>query len=160
MANFTLNRNKNDILKELTVEERREIKNKENSRMDAINGGTRSTYSPRRERALKIYVDSSPKKRDNWDPINRISFKRLKKTKWDCQKSEKMRNAQMNTQERKLMPKSVQWRLHRNIVCIAYGLLYQATTFKWTGNSITQPYSELLETIKYLSFHHHFLSRQ
>lgn len=31
---------------------------------------TTSTYSPRRERGLKIYLDSSPKKRDDyWKPF-------------------------------------------------------------------------------------------
>lgn len=59
------NRNKTEKLKELTADERRELKNKEISRMDPIIGGSRSTYSPRRERALKIYVDSPPKKQDN-----------------------------------------------------------------------------------------------
>ena len=47
-------RDKNEKLKELTAEESRELLNKD--RRD------RPTYnSPRRERALKIYVDSSNK---------------------------------------------------------------------------------------------------
>lgn len=49
-------------LKQLTPTERQELKNQ-----DARNNYSTSSYdrmSRRRERALKIYVDSSPKKRD------------------------------------------------------------------------------------------------
>ncbi|XP_055315105.1 ubiquitin carboxyl-terminal hydrolase 47 isoform X3 [Sitodiplosis mosellana] len=56
-------RDKTEELKQLTPQERQELKNQ-----DARNGyGASSSYdrmSRRRERALKIYVDSSPKKRD------------------------------------------------------------------------------------------------
>lgn len=55
-------RDKTEELKQLTPTERQELKNQ-----DARNGyGASSSYdrSRRRERALKIYVDSSPKKRD------------------------------------------------------------------------------------------------
>lgn len=48
--------------KELTPDERKELSNKEKARLDRIGGGTTtSLYSPRRERALKIYLDSPPK---------------------------------------------------------------------------------------------------
>lgn len=56
-------RDKTEELKQLTPTERQEIKNQ-----DARNVyGASSAYSvkKRRERALKIYVDSSPKKRDD-----------------------------------------------------------------------------------------------
>lgn len=52
-------RNKTEPVKQLTTEERMEISKKEN----AITSTT-STYSPRRERGLKIYLDS-PKKQDS-----------------------------------------------------------------------------------------------
>lgn len=51
-------RDKKEQLKQLTTEERLEIAKKENHVTS-----TTSTYSPRRERGLKIYLDS-PKKRD------------------------------------------------------------------------------------------------
>lgn len=52
-------RDKNEPVKRLTTEERLEISKKENA------SSTTSTYSsPRRERGLKIYLDS-PKKRDD-----------------------------------------------------------------------------------------------
>lgn len=56
-------RDKTEELKQLTPTERQELKNQ-----DARNGyGASNSYdrmNRRRERALKIYVDSSPKKRD------------------------------------------------------------------------------------------------
>lgn len=55
-------RDKTEELKQLTPTERQELKNQ-----DARNAyGASSAYAvkKRRERALKIYVDSSPKKRD------------------------------------------------------------------------------------------------
>lgn len=58
-------RNSEEQLKELSSEERRELTGKENTRMERLGCSTTSTYSPRRERALKIYLDSSPKKRDD-----------------------------------------------------------------------------------------------
>ncbi|XP_023308993.2 ubiquitin carboxyl-terminal hydrolase 47 isoform X1 [Lucilia cuprina] len=45
-------------LKELTTEERREMSNKEKTRLDRLGCTSSSRFSPRRERALKIYVDS------------------------------------------------------------------------------------------------------
>jgi ubiquitin carboxyl-terminal hydrolase 47 len=48
-------------VKELTIEEKSEITRKENARLGT--SSTSTTYSPRRERALKIYLDS-PKKKD------------------------------------------------------------------------------------------------
>lgn len=56
-------RDKTEELKELTPEERKEIANREGSRISKIS--TASTYSPRRERALKIYLDTPPRKRDD-----------------------------------------------------------------------------------------------
>ncbi|KAL5292060.1 USP47 family protein [Megaselia abdita] len=51
--------------KVLTPEEHRELNMKEKARLDRVGGGssssTSSYYTSRRERALKIYVDSSPK---------------------------------------------------------------------------------------------------
>ncbi|XP_063244790.1 ubiquitin carboxyl-terminal hydrolase 47 isoform X2 [Bacillus rossius redtenbacheri] len=51
--------------KQLSNDERKEIANKEGLR-SKFNTKT-STYSPRKERALKIYVDSSPKKVEDFD---------------------------------------------------------------------------------------------
>ncbi|XP_055385651.1 ubiquitin carboxyl-terminal hydrolase 47 [Condylostylus longicornis] len=48
-------------LKELTPEERKELSTKEKARLDRLGGTIRSLYSPRRERALKIYLDSPSK---------------------------------------------------------------------------------------------------
>ncbi|XP_026465548.1 ubiquitin carboxyl-terminal hydrolase 47-like isoform X2 [Ctenocephalides felis] len=56
-------RDKNEELKELTAEEKREIMAKEGHRFGRQSSLT-STHSPRRERALKIYLDNSPKKKD------------------------------------------------------------------------------------------------
>uniref|UniRef100_A0A182P466 Ubiquitin carboxyl-terminal hydrolase 47 n=1 Tax=Anopheles epiroticus TaxID=199890 RepID=A0A182P466_9DIPT len=50
-------RDSTEQLKELTPEERKEMTRKDNR--------TSSTYSPRKERALKIYLDASPKKADD-----------------------------------------------------------------------------------------------
>lgn len=50
-------RDKTEDLMELTAEERKELTKKDIR--------TSSTYSPRKERALKIYVDASPKKADD-----------------------------------------------------------------------------------------------
>uniref|UniRef100_A0A182YEJ4 Ubiquitin carboxyl-terminal hydrolase 47 n=1 Tax=Anopheles stephensi TaxID=30069 RepID=A0A182YEJ4_ANOST len=50
-------RDSKEPLKELTPEERKELTKKD--------GRTNSTYSPRKERALKIYLDASPKKADD-----------------------------------------------------------------------------------------------
>lgn len=46
--------------KELTPEERRELSTKENNRLDNLGGGSHkmSQYTRRRERALKICLDS------------------------------------------------------------------------------------------------------
>uniref|UniRef100_A0A182Q081 Ubiquitin carboxyl-terminal hydrolase 47 n=1 Tax=Anopheles farauti TaxID=69004 RepID=A0A182Q081_9DIPT len=52
-------RDSTEQLKELTPEERKELTKKDNR-----TGGS-STYSPRKERALKIYLDASPKKADD-----------------------------------------------------------------------------------------------
>lgn len=50
-------------MKELTNEEKKEITNKEiNSRMGK---SKKFICSPRKERALKIYLDTSPKKTDD-----------------------------------------------------------------------------------------------
>lgn len=51
-------------MKRLSNEERKEIASKEGSRVNRL-GTTVSTYSPRKERALKIYVDTSPKRNDD-----------------------------------------------------------------------------------------------
>lgn len=45
-------------MKELTTEERRELSSKEKSRLDRLGSMSSSRFSPRRERALKIYLDS------------------------------------------------------------------------------------------------------
>ncbi|XP_052894832.1 ubiquitin carboxyl-terminal hydrolase 47 [Anopheles moucheti] len=50
-------RDSTEPLKELTPEERKELTKKDSR--------TSSTYSPRKERALKIYLDASPKKADD-----------------------------------------------------------------------------------------------
>uniref|UniRef100_A0A182WLG6 Ubiquitin carboxyl-terminal hydrolase 47 n=1 Tax=Anopheles minimus TaxID=112268 RepID=A0A182WLG6_9DIPT len=50
-------RDSTEPLKELTPEERKELTKKD--------GRTSTTYSPRKERALKIYLDASPKKADD-----------------------------------------------------------------------------------------------
>lgn len=60
--NCSTNRDKTEELKKLTPMERQEIKSQDNAR----NGpGSYDRASRRRERALKIYVDSSPKKNDD-----------------------------------------------------------------------------------------------
>lgn len=55
-------RDKTEELKQLTPAERQEMRNQEYSRNGS---GSYDRASRRRERALKIYVDSSPKKRDD-----------------------------------------------------------------------------------------------
>lgn len=57
---YVTHRNKNEKVKELTSEERKEIKNKENARSDSITSLTGTTYTPKREHTLKIHVDSTP----------------------------------------------------------------------------------------------------
>lgn len=47
-------------MKELTSEDRKEIKHKENARSDSITSLTGTTYTPKREHTLKIHVDSTP----------------------------------------------------------------------------------------------------
>lgn len=59
------NRNSSELPKELTPEDRRELQNKEKARLERLGASTISAYSPRRERALKIYLDTSPKGRDD-----------------------------------------------------------------------------------------------
>lgn len=54
------NRDSNEKMPELTNEEIQDLSNKEKATLTSS-----SIYSPRRERALKIYVDSSPKKCDD-----------------------------------------------------------------------------------------------
>lgn len=55
-------RDSRESLKELTTVERREIRSKEGNRIASRYG--KHLFSPRRERALKIYLDTSPKKSD------------------------------------------------------------------------------------------------
>ncbi|KAK9871493.1 hypothetical protein WA026_012864 [Henosepilachna vigintioctopunctata] len=58
-------RDKNETLKEMTAEERKELNLQENKRLGLTN--SIKTYSPGKERALKIYLDMSPcKKNDNY----------------------------------------------------------------------------------------------
>lgn len=56
-GNVLYYRDKTEPLAELTAEERKELTKKDIR--------SSSTYSPRKERALKIYVDASPKKADD-----------------------------------------------------------------------------------------------
>lgn len=56
-------RDSREEVKRLSTEERKEIASKEGSRVNRF--GTVSTYSPRKERALKIYVDTSPRRNDD-----------------------------------------------------------------------------------------------
>lgn len=56
-------RDSREILKEITPEEKKEIQQREKTRLDKFSSRTYS--SPRRERALKIYVDTSPNKNDD-----------------------------------------------------------------------------------------------
>lgn len=58
-------KNSSELPKELTPEDRRELQNKEKARLERLGASTISAYSPRRERALKIYLDTSPKGRDD-----------------------------------------------------------------------------------------------
>jgi ubiquitin carboxyl-terminal hydrolase 47 len=57
-------RDSREELKQLSDEERKEIANREGSRVTRL-GTTVSTYSPRKERALKIYLDTSPRRNDD-----------------------------------------------------------------------------------------------
>jgi ubiquitin carboxyl-terminal hydrolase 47 len=57
-------RDSREDLKQLSSEERKEIANREGSRVTRL-GTTVSTYSPRKERALKIYLDTSPRRNDD-----------------------------------------------------------------------------------------------
>ncbi|KAF5276470.1 hypothetical protein FQA39_LY06539 [Lamprigera yunnana] len=56
-----LYRDTREPLKELTPEEKKEINQRENARLGKF---TSKSHSPRRERALKIYLDTSPGKSD------------------------------------------------------------------------------------------------
>lgn len=53
-------RDKSEELMELTDEQRNELMKKESSRLQKT--GHRVTYSPRKEKALKIYLDGAPNK--------------------------------------------------------------------------------------------------
>uniref|UniRef100_A0A6P7GLW5 Ubiquitin carboxyl-terminal hydrolase 47 n=1 Tax=Diabrotica virgifera virgifera TaxID=50390 RepID=A0A6P7GLW5_DIAVI len=55
-------RDNRETMKELTSEERKELAQKENSRLRKLN---LSSYSPGGERALKIYLDTSPSKSED-----------------------------------------------------------------------------------------------
>lgn len=57
-----LYRNSQESLKELTAEERKEINQKENTRLGRL---VVKSYSPGRERALKIYLDTTPGKSED-----------------------------------------------------------------------------------------------
>jgi ubiquitin carboxyl-terminal hydrolase 47 len=61
---ISLFRDRREELKQLSSEERKEIANKEGSRVNRF-GSTVSSYSPRKERALKIYLDTSPRRCDD-----------------------------------------------------------------------------------------------
>ncbi|XP_078000160.1 ubiquitin carboxyl-terminal hydrolase 47-like [Glandiceps talaboti] len=54
-------RDSREELKDLSDDERKEIQKRENARW--VNSGQRITYSPKKEKALKIYTDSSPPQR-------------------------------------------------------------------------------------------------
>lgn len=54
-------RDANEKLKEVTAEERKQLAAKSCMKSDQFTSSG-STYSPRREKALKIYLDHSPKK--------------------------------------------------------------------------------------------------
>jgi ubiquitin carboxyl-terminal hydrolase 47 len=67
VSNF-LFRDSREELKQLSGEERKEIANKEVlcvTRLGTRLGTTVSTYSPRKERALKIYLDTSPRRNND-----------------------------------------------------------------------------------------------
>lgn len=53
-------RDKTEEVMELTDEQRNELMKKESSRLQKT--GHRVTYSPRKEKALKIYLDGAPNK--------------------------------------------------------------------------------------------------
>ncbi|XP_017780460.1 PREDICTED: ubiquitin carboxyl-terminal hydrolase 47 isoform X2 [Nicrophorus vespilloides] len=54
-------RDSREVLKEISMDERKELYQSENKRLGKF---STKSYSPRRERGLKIYVDTSPKKED------------------------------------------------------------------------------------------------
>lgn len=58
-------RDKTEELKQLTPTERQELKNQDYARSSYSGTNSYDRMSRRRERALKIYVDQSPKKRDD-----------------------------------------------------------------------------------------------
>lgn len=58
-------RDNREPLKALTTEEKREINLQENKRLGLQNNI--KTYSPGKERALKIYIDTSPNKKNCTD---------------------------------------------------------------------------------------------
>lgn len=60
-SNFICRDNR-EALKELTEEEKKELHQKENARLGKQ---TLKSYSPGRERALKIYLDTSPSKSED-----------------------------------------------------------------------------------------------
>lgn len=57
-----LYRDNREQLKELTVAERKELQVRNEGKSLRRYGKTSGTYSPRKERALKIYLDSTPRK--------------------------------------------------------------------------------------------------
>lgn len=57
---FPLYRDSTEELMELSEEERNELMKKESSRL--LKTGHRVSYSPRKEKALKIYLDGGPTK--------------------------------------------------------------------------------------------------
>jgi ubiquitin carboxyl-terminal hydrolase 47 len=61
---ISLFRDRREELKQLSNELLQEIANKEGSRVYRF-GSTVSSYSPRKERALKIYLDTSPRRYDD-----------------------------------------------------------------------------------------------
>jgi len=63
-VSISLFRDRREEVKQLSSEERKEIASKEGSRVNRL-GSTVSTYSPRKERALKIYLDTSPRRHDD-----------------------------------------------------------------------------------------------
>ncbi|OWF37661.1 ubiquitin carboxyl-terminal hydrolase 47-like [Mizuhopecten yessoensis] len=59
-GNVLYYRDKNEKLMKLSDDRRKELQNKENARLSRSTG--KSTYSPRKEKALKIYTDDPPVK--------------------------------------------------------------------------------------------------
>ncbi|XP_017842979.2 LOW QUALITY PROTEIN: ubiquitin carboxyl-terminal hydrolase 47 [Drosophila busckii] len=60
-ANIYLYKDKRVPVRELSVDERRQLTNKEKARLDRLGCISTTRYSQRRERALKIYLDSPEK---------------------------------------------------------------------------------------------------